>query len=140
MDPLKLAITEPGLDLSTIKPGSVLLVRYGQEIDSVQRGRVAQELQATLERAGLPKGVIILMAKPGDSIDSFNETQMNQAGWFRKSDVELGGMRDINGPKIVEVRTDKDHKTLWVNVDDKCVLRCSKIEDFKLIKHSAGPH
>lgn len=140
MNELKFDITASGLDLRAVKPGSVLLVRYGQEIETFHRAKVAQDLQKTLEKAGMAKGVIILLAKPGDSLETFTELQMNQAGWFRKSDLKIGGMRDINHPFIVEVRTEKDQKTLWVNVDEECVLRCSNIQDFHLIKHSAGPH
>jgi hypothetical protein len=136
----KFVITAPGIDLRSVKPGSVLMVRYGEHLAPYARAKVAMQIKSMLSEAGMARDVVIFMAKPGDDLEVIDEPTMNKAGWFRKIDQQLGDMRDISSPKIVEVRTDKDLKTLWVNVDEKCVLRCCHIKEYHLIKHSGGPH
>ena len=36
-------------------------------------------------------------------------------------------MVDVTSPRFVEVETSRDGKTLWVNVDGVCLLRCCQI-------------
>lgn len=46
---------------------------------------------------------------------------------------------DITAPQVVEVEMSADRKTLWVNINGKCALRCCQIENLEIIKRPHGP-
>lgn len=42
-------------------------------------------------------------------------------------EIKTVTMIDISSPKTVEIRVSHDGKTLWVNVDEICVLRITRV-------------
>jgi len=46
--------------------------------------------------------------------------------------VYNGKMTDITAPEAVEIQIREDGKTIWVNVDGMCILRCCKIKNLEL--------
>lgn len=118
------------LDLSKVKPNSILLLRA--ELDANLRVHAIQKLRKVLDDAGL-HSVLVMMARPDDSLEEMDERAMNRHGWFRKVEPS---MIDLSPVKVVEVEINKDRKRVWVNVDGKCVLRCSQIKNLEVINRA----
>jgi len=50
-------------------------------------------------------------------------------------------MLDITAPRHVSVQVSDDNRTLWINVDGRCVLRCWLIEHLDILsKGSPTPN
>lgn len=48
-------------------------------------------------------------------------------------------MLDITGPQEVEIKISYDGRTVWINVDGICRLRCCRIEEIDLTDARQGP-
>lgn len=54
-------------------------------------------------------------------------------------DMKELSMLDINAPDTVQVQVSGDGKTLWVNVDGICRLRCCRIQHLEIDTPSSIP-
>ena len=119
------AIITGAIDISKLSPGSLVLVKVPPEATHMPLARhVHESLRKWLDEHGGNALMLILLAD-GTSVEALNEEAMNRLGWFRQPP-------DFSAPKLVEMEVRADGKVAWVNVDGKCALRASQIENLVL--------
>lgn len=101
------------IDLSTITPEHVLVIKT--EIDAY----IKNDLKPLIDR--LPKGCLVCLIRPGDSIELLNEPMMREAGWMRKpwikkrpdpsrGEIEPTDLKAAGNGKPVEEEPDRVQK------------------------------
>lgn len=68
-----------GVDMAAGKDHSVVLIRTNRDFDR----RAVKELASKY-----PEGTLFVFMKPGESITSLSDDDMNQMGWYRKENAQ----------------------------------------------------
>jgi hypothetical protein len=57
-------------------------------------------------------------------------TTMEERMHISINDLPVEGLKqmDVTAPRHVEIAVREDRKTIWINVDGICVLRCCRID------------
>jgi len=121
---IKVTITELP-DIKKLKEsGGLLIVRMDRSHPMHEAMRLQREIRTWLDVQKLP-GVGFLVVGPGTNVETIDEEAMNRMGWYRNPP-------DFNSPALVEMSVREDGKVVWVNVDGKCALRASQIQNLVL--------